>query len=70
LRVQRRADKLAGTLFTERKVWRKVTCILDRAFEERNSIKIQEKAERVLVLRAWEVFLEVVVREVPNSVEP
>ena len=31
---------------------------LDGAFEERNSIKIQEMAGRVLVLRVWEGVLE------------
>ena len=35
---------------------------LDGAFEERNSMRTQEKAESVLVLRVWEVFLEGVVR--------
>ena len=44
---------------------------LDGAFEERNSIKIQNKAGRVLVLKVWEVFLEGVVREqVAHFVEP
>lgn len=44
---------------------------LDGAFEERNSIKIQEMAGRVLVLRVWEMFLEGVGREqVAHFVEP